>query len=166
MRAWNVAGALLVGPEGLLLVRNERPTGSVDWSTPGGVIDPTDASFVDGLAREVEEETGLLVDAWAGHVYTVRAEAPDLGWIMHCEVHQVAAYSGEISLTDPDGIVTDAVFVAPEACGEYLAACRQWVREPLESWLAEQWVPGDVREFHYRIRGSGPADFAVERVEQ
>ena len=154
-----------MSPEGLLLVRNERPTGATDWSTPGGVIDEDDASVLAGLEREVTEETGLRVDAWAGHVYSVRAEAPDMEWVMHCEVHLAAAYSGEFTFTDPDRIVVGAEFIAPTACADYLAAARRWVREPLVAWLDEQWEPGEVREFHYRVLGSGPEDFDVVRLD-
>ena len=53
---FTVAGALVESPDGLLLVRNQRRNGATDWSTPGGVIDATDASLRAGLAREVEEE--------------------------------------------------------------------------------------------------------------
>ena len=41
---WTVAGAVLEHGDGLLLVCNQRRNGSLDWSTPGGVIDATDAS--------------------------------------------------------------------------------------------------------------------------
>lgn len=164
MRIWNVAGALLVRPEGLLLVRNERPTGVHDWSTPGGVIDEADESLLHGLAREVEEETGLVVTSWAGHVYSVRADAPDMDWSMRCEVHRADAYAGELSFTDPDGIVIDAAYIALSAVGEHLATSRPWVREPLEAWIAEDWPLGEVREFHYVVHGSSPEDFSVERL--
>ena len=56
---FTVAGALVESSDGLLLVRNQRRNGATDWSTPGGVIDATDASLLAGLTREVEEETGL-----------------------------------------------------------------------------------------------------------
>ena len=82
MREWLVAGALVEAPEGLLLVRNERRGGHSDWTTPGGVIDDTDASLIDGLTREVEEETGLRVTSWEGPVYEVHAVALDLGWTL------------------------------------------------------------------------------------
>ena len=58
MRAWLVGGAIVEGPDGLLLVRNRRRNGALDWSPPGGVIDAGE-SVLEGLTREVEEETGL-----------------------------------------------------------------------------------------------------------
>ena len=61
MRDWTVAGGLILGDAGLLLVRNRRRNGSHDWSPPGGVIEPSE-SMVDGLTREVVEETGVEVD--------------------------------------------------------------------------------------------------------
>ena len=164
MRKWTVAGALIENTDGLLLVRNDRPTGVTDWSTPGGVIDEADASVLDGLAREVQEETGLRVEAWDGLVYSVHAEAPDMGWHMRCEVHLVAEYSGEFAFTDPDGIVVDAAFVPREECAEHLAAARPWVREPLVAWLTVPWALGTVREFHYRVTGSSPADLHIARI--
>ena len=164
MRAWTVAGALLQGPDGWLLVRNDRPTGVTDWSTPGGVIDDDDPSLLHGLAREVEEETGLRIDTWAGHVYSVEAEAPDMDWHLRCEVHLAAGFSGELTFTDPDGIVVDAAFVAADLCSEYLAGSRPWVREPLEAWIADPWPLGDVRAFRYRVLGTGPTDLEIVRL--
>src|SRR5690606_19299374 len=74
MKEWRVAGALLEPTDlagHLLLVRNQRRGGHTDWSTPGGVIDDTDADVLAGLTREVQEETGLRVTAWEGPLYEV-----------------------------------------------------------------------------------------------
>ena len=111
-REWLVAGALVEADDGrLLLVRNQRRGGWSDWSTPGGVIDADDAQLLDGLTREVEEETGIRVRRWEGPLYEVEAVAPDLGWIMRCEVHRAVEFDGEVRVDDPDGIVVEAAFV-------------------------------------------------------
>ena len=99
-----VAGAVLERDASLLLVRNLRRNGSHDWSTPGGVIDSTDASVLHGLTREVKEETGLRVVAWSGLLYEVIATSIDLGWEMRCEVH--LAHGRAISL-DSDLVFPD-----------------------------------------------------------
>jgi 8-oxo-dGTP diphosphatase len=149
-----VAGALVESAEGLLLVRNVRRGGGTDWSTPGGVIDETDASLRHGLAREVEEETGLLVTEWEGPLYTVVATAPDLGWMMRCEVHRAVAYEGELHVDDPDGIVVEAAFATHDACSELLELCAPWVREPLADWLVHRWGPGEARVYAYEVFGT------------
>src|SRR5438105_15433106 len=88
VRKWTVAGGLVESDAGLLLVQNRRRNGSFDWSPPGGVIEVADGeSIVDGLTREVEEETGLRVTEWAGPLYEVQADAPDLGWTLKASVY-------------------------------------------------------------------------------
>ena len=82
--------------DGVLLVRNRRRGGWSDWSTPGGVIDDEDATLLAGLTREVEEETGLVVTAWEGPIYEVRAVAVDLGWSLRAEIHRAIEYEGEL----------------------------------------------------------------------
>jgi 8-oxo-dGTP diphosphatase len=91
MRDWVVGGALILSDEGVLLVQNRRRNGSQDWTPPGGVIDEGE-TLLDGLTREVQEETGLRVTEWAGPVYEVHCEAPDLGWSLRVEAHVALAY--------------------------------------------------------------------------
>ena len=141
MREWLVAGGLVENHDGLLLVQNRRRDGSLDWSPPGGVIDVGGGESVRaGLTREVDEETGLLVEEWAGPVYQVEALAERLGWLLRVEVHLAVSYSGELALNDPDGIVVDARFVPWDAAELHLEGCRRWVAEPLVAWLSE-WRP-------------------------
>jgi 8-oxo-dGTP pyrophosphatase MutT (NUDIX family) len=151
---WTVAGAVVEQAEGLLLVHNRRRNGSCDWSTPGGVIDAEDATIVSGLAREVEEETGLRVTAWEGPLYSVTVAALDLGWVMRCEVHRAVTFEGSLLVEDPDGIVFDAAFLEPREVEHRLAGCFPWVAEPLAAWLDGRWSSADPRAFRYDVRGS------------
>jgi len=155
-----VAGGLLEGPEGILLVQNRRRDGSLDWSPPGGVIEVDDGeSLADGLTREVWEETGLHVTEWAGPIYRVEAVAPEAGWHLRAEVHLAASFRGELSPGDPDGIVVDARFVDPSGCAGHLESNHVWVREPLGAWLIERWA--DVRSYRYTVNGPRAGAYTV-----
>jgi 8-oxo-dGTP diphosphatase len=161
MRRWTVGGALVLGPEGLLLVANRRKNGSIDWSTPGGVIDEGE-SLIDGLTREVEEETGLVVQEWLGPVYEVEAVAAGLGWHLRVEAHVAVAYGGELRIDDPDGIVVDARFVPWTDCAGHLQGAPRWVHEPLLDWAVNRWE--ERRRFGYRIDGTVLRDVDVIRL--
>ena len=159
MRQWSVAGAIIESSDGcILLVCNQRRDGSHDWSTPGGVIELGE-DIVAGLAREVIEETGLVVHEWEALAYTVEIEAPDLGWVLTVEAHRAAKWSGDVTLEDPDGIVIDAAFVPRGHCRQRLSGVARWVSEPLISWL-----DGDSeRAFRYRVEGNDRATMVVHR---
>lgn len=162
---FTVAGALVESDAGqLLLVQNRRRNGATEWSTPGGVIDATDVSLLAGLAREVEEETGLLINAWEGPLYEVRAVARGLGWSLRCEVHRATRFEGSLRVDDPDGIVVDAVFAGPDEWGELLGSCARWVREPLIQWLEERWGPHERRDYRYDVVGMRRDRILVERT--
>ena len=107
---------------------------------------------LDGLAREVAEETGISVTAWRGPLYTVDTVAPDMGWHLSVEVHVADEWTGEITIDDPDGIVIDAEFLPMERCLELLRAGLAWVREPLGEWLAERWT--ETRTYTYDLAGA------------
>jgi 8-oxo-dGTP diphosphatase len=151
MKEWVVAGAVIEGPEGLLLVQNQRRNGSLDWTPPGGVIDEGEG-VLEGLTREVEEETGLRVTGWEGPLYEVEAWAPHMGWHLRVEVHRAVAFEGLLRVADPDGIVVDARFVPVEGCSDHLHGCHAWVREPLVAWLADRALD---ETFHYEVTESG-----------
>jgi len=161
VRQWLVGGAVVLGPTGLLLVRNRRRGGREDWSPPGGVIDAGE-TLIAGLTREVAEETGLAVSEWIGPLYRIETVAPGLGWHLRVEAHLAVAWEGEVVVADPDGIVVDARFVDPTRAGEHLVDCHPWVREPLLEWLDERW-PGS-RSFAYRVEGHEPGATEVTRV--
>lgn len=164
VREWLVGGALVESEGGILLVRNRRPGGASDWSTPGGVIDASDRDLLAGLGREVAEETGLRVRRWEGPVYEVVAHAPGLGWRMRCEVHRALRWEGDLRVEDPDGIVVEAAFVSPGSVADRLSGGAPWVREPLAEWCTGRWPASAARAFRYEVRGTRRDALRVERA--
>lgn len=172
VRAWTVASAVIetgVVPDlpadvpagAVLLVQNLRRNGTADWTTPGGVVDDGERPL-EGLAREVEEETGLQVTGWGGLLYDIEAQAPDLGWDLRVEVHRATAVVGELTIgADPDGIVIGSAWAATPQCVELLGDSHPWVREPLLDWLRERWQ--EPRTYRYRIQGATLETISVER---
>lgn len=157
-----MAGGLIELDGRLLLVQNQRRDGSLDWTTPGGVIDPGE-QLIEGLTREVEEETGLRVAGWEGPLWTVRAEAPDMGWTLDVEVHRAVRFDGDITIDDPDGIVVDAAWLDLDGCRDCLDTSWIPAREPMLEWLGERWT--DARSFRYRVEGESRAGASVTRLD-
>jgi 8-oxo-dGTP diphosphatase len=159
MRRWLVAGGIIEDLDrGVLLVQNQRRDGRTEWSTPGGVIDEGE-TLLEGLTREVVEETGLVVPSWHGPLYEVAVEAPDLGWQLRVEVHRAITWHGDIVTEDPDGIVVDARFVHRPGCAEVLGSTWRPTVEPLLAWLDER--PGRPRTWRYRVDGATREDMVV-----
>jgi 8-oxo-dGTP diphosphatase len=58
-------GAFVFDPEGrVLLVERGQPPGAGLWTVPGGRLEPGE-TLAQGVAREVREETGLVVEVGA-----------------------------------------------------------------------------------------------------
>ena len=147
--------------DGLVLVGNRRRDRSVEWTPPGGVIDRGE-SIREGLAREVFEETGLTVAAWADLRYSVVVEAPQLGWRLRVEAWETVEVTGDIVVADPDGIVEEVRQVAGVEALTLLATSPQWVHEPVGHWLNGSLHPTGA--FHFRVIGSDRATSRVERI--
>jgi 8-oxo-dGTP diphosphatase len=163
MRAWVVGGAVIEGPDGVLLVRNRRRGGRHDWTPPGGVIEVDDGeALIEGLAREVREETGLTVSEWEGPIYRIAVDAPDLGWSLRVECYRALRVDGHLAIADPDGIVVDARYVSADQCGGHLEDNHRWVAEPLLEWLGGPWAGS--RSFCYHVAGDDAATAVVTRL--
>ena len=166
MRNWVVGGALIPRIDGadlggLVLVGNRRRDRSVEWTPPGGVIDPGE-SIRDGLAREVLEETGFTVVRWADLRYSVIVEAPQLGWRLRVEAWEAADVVGEIVVADPDGIVEEVRKVPTSEAMSLLLSSPQWVHVPVGDWLTGSLAPDGA--FHFRIHGTDRSASRVERI--
>ena len=159
MRRWMVGGALIRHADGLVLVGNRRRDSSLEWTPPGGVIDHGE-TLLEGLTREVFEETGLVVSKWSSRCYHVTVDAPDMGWQLTVEAWETDQVSGEICIADPDGIVEEVRYSNAIDALELLTASPMWVRLPVSAWLG-----GDL-EPHYRfaLRGKDRATAQIDRV--
>ncbi|MBI03518.1 MAG: hypothetical protein CL468_05765 [Acidimicrobiaceae bacterium] len=173
-RRWRVVGGLLVDRSMVLLVANRRGVfdrtlgrrnGRLEWTPPGGVVDPGEEPLT-ALSREVVEETGLVVEGWSEVLYRVSVEFPDRDMVLGVDVHRALSWTGEVVLADPDHIVEDARFVDVEAAGPLLATAPRWVREPVTEWLAgSEAGESAVLDFSYVAYGPNSGDLTVERLD-
>lgn len=161
LRHWRVAGGVVRADDEVLLVKNLRRGGDTDWSTPGGVVDPGETS-VEALTREVQEETGLVVDGWHGPLYRVEVVAPDAGFRLEVEAHLALKVDGSILIDDPDGIVVAADYVTLAVAADYLSTTQPWVAEPLLAHLTEG--VDDGRVFRYRMTGKRGEERTIDRL--
>ena len=160
MRAWQVGGALIRHGDGLVLCGNRRRDRSLEWTPPGGVIDHGE-TVQQGLAREVLEETGLVVESFAERVYQVVVAAPQMGWSLTVDAWEVVVLPGETVLADPDGIVEVVRHVGAGEAIELLGGSPPWVSVPVCDW-----VSGRTQEtYRFVVHGPTRASSRVERLE-
>lgn len=142
-----------------MLVSNRRRDRSVEWTPPGGVIDEGE-TVLEGLAREVREETGLVVRSWAQCCYTVTVDAPDMGWRLKVEAWEVAAIAGDVLIADPDGIVEQVRHASSVEATDLLKASPPWVHAPVTEWLS-----GAVNDsYQFVLRGAERRNARIERL--
>jgi 8-oxo-dGTP pyrophosphatase MutT (NUDIX family) len=165
VKAYTVASGIIIDRRQLLLVQNQRRNGSLDWSTPGGVVDPGE-EVLEALQREVIEETAVVVQGWSQMRYSVDVDFVGRDMSLHAQVFRANGFRGALEVADPDNVVVDGRWVSPEQADGLLAASPQWVAEPLRhevGLLFQAAEPTSPRRWRYRVTG-GPGEFTTELV--
>jgi ADP-ribose pyrophosphatase YjhB (NUDIX family) len=117
----------------VLLVRQGSPAGpGTCWALPGGRVDPSELA-VEALAREIREETGLMIDGaprlvCVGQMVNPTAirhdagEIPPPGGSAVVLAYEVTAFRGSLDCTgDPDHDVAEAAWYPSETAASLLA---------------------------------------------
>ncbi|MYW03160.1 NUDIX domain-containing protein [Streptomyces sp. SID3343] len=120
-------GAIVLDGEGrLLLIQRTTMPGAGRWSLPGGRVEEGETDAV-ALAREMAEETGLLVTV-GPLVGIVRRDAPN-GGVYEIRDYACTPHGGELRAGDDAGAVR---WVAPNRVARLdlvdglLDALREW----------------------------------------
>lgn len=148
-----IAAALIRRREQLLLVRQQGPGDERPyWALPGGRVE-TNEFLLQGLVREVREETGLTITEVGELAYTARLDNPIDGHQTTTRVFEIAGWQGELVPADPDQFVDRAAFFP---LAEVVAHLRKipWpvMREPVVAYVNGTAPVGTV--WLYRQRGS------------
>jgi 8-oxo-dGTP diphosphatase len=142
----------------VLLVCQQGPDDAeAYWSLPGGVAAPGE-TLIEALARELREETSLVLVDPGRLLYCAQLVEPENTSIAF--VFETEACEGELRCADPDALVSAAEFVPPAEALERLAAL-PWrnMREPISAYLRGEVGAGAV--WMYR---PGSQDRVLEAV--
>jgi len=170
VQAYTVASGIIVDQQQLLLVQNQRRNGSLDWSTPGGVVDPGE-EVLEALQREVIEETSVVVGGWSPMLYSVDVEFVGREMSLHAEVFRAVSHTGALHVDDPDNVVVDGRWVDLDEASALLDTSPPWVSEPLRHCFGQLFSPqssadgGELKTgvWRYRVTGIG-REFNTELV--
>ena|SRR5579871_3350135 len=105
-------GAVVWSEKSVLLVQQQGPDDPKPcWALPGGRVEPGE-TLLEAAAREVQEETGLVIPAVGRLVYMMeymlsRVQAP--GGLSF--VFEVTEWSGRPRVNDPEDDILDVRFV-------------------------------------------------------
>lgn len=92
------AAGLVLDPDQRILLVQETDliTGAAFWTPPGGGLEPQDSSVIECVKREVQEETGLIIEV--GRLVYWREFAEASRQTHHLELYfEVRDYQGQIN---------------------------------------------------------------------
>jgi 8-oxo-dGTP diphosphatase len=154
-----IVAAIIRRGDEILLVEQQGPNDPTSsWALPGGRVEPGEL-LIDALAREVREETGLVVAMIGQLAYLVQAESDHRTLVLMFEVKD---WSGEIRVNDPDGYILQAYFVAQsDAIASLEKLPLRHMHEPLVAYLRGETKPGAM--WFYR-RQTDDTDVLIARL--
>lgn len=94
------AKAIVVDPDGAVLIIRRSARSSTDpalWDLPGGKMDDRER-LVDALAREVREETGLVIQPEDAEPFHVSHFVKEPFWVT-CVTFVCPAFTGQVALS-------------------------------------------------------------------
>lgn len=116
-RIIRIAAALLIGPDGRTLLVRKR--GTQAFMQPGGKIEAHEQP-VQALARELEEELGLLIDTtqarYLGQFSAPAANEP--GFVVEAEIFLLDIQQA----VSPAAEIEEVLWIDPDAVGEVVLA--------------------------------------------
>ncbi len=145
--------AALIRREGeiLLVWQQGQDDPAPSWALPGGMVEPGEL-LVTALAREVREETGLEVLDPGRVLYLVQHECLDGKGLVVVIVFEIGAWSGQVHMDDPDGLVLEARFVpVSEAVNKLERLPWRMMYEPIVAFLCGEVDAGAAWFYRKRL---------------
>ena len=141
----HIAIALIRDAGRILLVRQQGPGDAAPyWALPGGRVLPGEF-LVEGLVREVREETGLALLDVGELAYVARVDDVEAGYQSTTRVFEINAWHGKPRPADPDALILEAAFFPLAETIQYLEQI-PWraMRDPIVAYLRDEVPAGSV----------------------
>ncbi len=147
MRTLQIASAIIRQDDQILMIQQPDQNG-LYWFIPGGVVEMGELIGA-ALKREVKEETGLNIQRDIHLAFITQTIAPYQNRQSTAFIFEVASFSGDLCINDPDGLIYGAEFVPLDTCLERLKRV-QWdsMRDPLMTYLRGEIGQGKVWQYH------------------
>ena len=151
----HVALAILQSQDHLILVQQQHlATTTPYWVVPGGLVEAGEL-VIDALHREVREEAGVQIEDLPRLVCISQIDRPQHQAQTVVFMFVAAAWSGSLSVADPDNEVIHAALVPRAEAIERLRRNGGWpgIQEPLRAYLQGNVAMGSM--WFYRDTGNG-----------